>query len=215
MELDDLRRQWQQPEPAALPVLTDLDLNALLKGRTIGLVEKMRRTAWLEIGYVVLMTIGMLAGWRLLRGSKIPGPFLNALVIMLLVLLVIMLVYYYRLLGVLKRMLEPANSVHQHLTTLAQGMRRLLNFYYRLTLCVEPVVMLLALGYSIGNKLAHPGPMDWSFPTGFVAGILVAGIPVQVATVYFTRWWMQRLYGQHLDRLEGQLRELEETPPAG
>lgn len=211
MELDDLRRQWQQPEPAALPIFTDRDLSALLKSRTIGLVEKMRRAAWLEIGYVVLMTIGMLVGWRLLRGSKIPGPFLNVLVLTLGLLLVVMLVYYFRLLGVLKRMLEPATSVRQHLTTLAQGMRRLLNFYYRLTLCVEPVIMLLAIGYYIGGGLAHPGRMGWSFPSGFVAGILVAGIPMQVGIVYFTRWWVQRLYGQHLDRLEGQLRELDES----
>lgn len=212
MELDDLRRQWQQPEPVALPVLTDLDLSALLKSRTLGLVEKMRRAAWLEIGYAVLMTIGMLVGWRLLRGGKIPGPFLNMLMTTLVVLLLVMLVYYFRLLSVLKRMLEPATSVRQHLTTLAQGMRRLLNFYYRLTLCIEPVVMLLAIGYYVGGELAHPGKMGWNFPSGFVAGILVAGIPMQVGIVYFTRWWVQRLYGQYLDRLESQLRELDDVP---
>jgi len=36
------------------------------------------------------------------------------------------------------------------------------------------------------------------------------GAVVQVGVVYFTRWYMQRLYGQHLDRLEGQLQELDE-----
>ena len=37
---------------------------------------------------------------------------------------------------------------------------------------------------------------------------------MQVFAVYVTRWFMQRLYGQHLDRLEANLRELDEPAPA-
>ena len=40
--------------------------------------------------------------------------------------------------------------------------------------------------------------------------LLVFGALLQVAAVYGTRWYVQRLYGQHLDRLEGLLRELEQ-----
>ena len=49
MELDDLRRQWQQPEPAA-PPLAPAALNHLLAQRSGGnlVIETMRRNAWLE-----------------------------------------------------------------------------------------------------------------------------------------------------------------------
>ena len=48
-----------------------------------------------------------------------------------------------------------------------------------------------------------------------VLNVLVFGVVVQVGVVYFTRWYLQRLYGQHLDRLESQLRELDEPANAG
>jgi hypothetical protein len=47
----------------------------------------------------------------------------------------------------------------------------------------------------------------------FIIGgvLLMLGGLVQVLAVYGTRWYVQRLYGQHLDRLEANLAELEET----
>jgi hypothetical protein len=41
---------------------------------------------------------------------------------------------------------------------------------------------------------------------------MVIGAACQAGVIYFTRWYLQRLYGQHLDRLEGQLRELDDSP---
>ena len=46
------------------------------------------------------------------------------------------------------------------------------------------------------------------------AVMLVGGALLQVGTVYGTRWYLQRLYGQHLDRLEASLRELGDEPLA-
>lgn len=215
MELDDLRRHWQQPEPVAPPALTSRDLDALLKGRTSTPIEKMRRNAWLEIGLTLMVNLALLVALALMRKPLYPHYLFSTLMLVIVVVVLIMLAYYYRLLGVLKRMMEPATSIHRHLTTLAQGLRQLLSFYYRLTLWMGPAVMLLMLGYYTGAELARPGPMRWSFLASFAMGMLVAGIPMQLGIVYGTRWYLQRLYGCHLDRLEGQLRELSEDEPLG
>jgi|GEM_PF-1092775 len=209
MEIDDLRRQWRQPEPVAPPTLTGLDLNALQKGRTLGLVEKMRRAAWIEAGLSILMGVGLLVAL-----PKVHDTLLRVFGGLLLLMVIVLAAYYYRLLGTLRRMAEPAGSVRGHLATLAQGLRQLLQFYYRLTLASGPVTMVV-LGGSELWRMAQRGLFERWPKAGIIIGLfLLMGLLVQVGIVRFARWYVQRLYGQHLDRLEGQLRELSEDEPA-
>ena len=119
MELDDLRRQWRQPEPASPPALTSQQLTSLLKGRTLGLVEKMRRNAWLETGANVTVGAGMLVALRYSHDG-----FVELEASLMLVIVVILAGYYYRVLGVLRSMSEPTGSVRGHLAALAAGPRR-------------------------------------------------------------------------------------------
>ena len=208
MELDDLRRQWQQPEPAAPPALSGAALSSLLKGRTASLVEKMRRNAWLEIGLSIPLAALMAVGLAQARGHWAWVG-----VGSILLLAVVGLFFYRRLLAVLRRMSEPGTSVREHLATLAQGMRYLLRFYYRLTLWSGPVTAVLVAGYQGSRELLRPGGPRWQLVGLAVCLLLVVIALVQVGIVYGARWWVQRLYGQHLDRLEGQLHELDEGGP--
>jgi hypothetical protein len=57
------------------------------------------------------------------------------------------------------------------------------------------------------------GP-HWTQLGVVVALVLVVGLIFQFGIIHFTRWYLQRLYGRHLDRIEGHLHELsEETGP--
>ena len=50
MELDDLRRQWQQPDPAGVPVPLDaVTLTQLLARQSAGIVGRLRRSARVEL----------------------------------------------------------------------------------------------------------------------------------------------------------------------
>jgi hypothetical protein len=66
------------------------------------------------------------------------------------------------------------------------------------------------LGYFVGKELARPTPFRWKMLLIIGGVMLVLGGLLQVLAVYGTRWYMQRLYGQHLDRLEHSLQELNE-----
>lgn len=213
MELDELRRHWQQPELVAAPPLpTGSELSALQKGRTAGLVDKMRLAARLEAGFTVVLGVGLLLALPQVHGT------LKALhrgyIVLSLGLVAVLLLYYYRMLGILRRMLEPADSVRGHLSALAQGLRQLLKFYYRLTLAAGPASLLVGFAYYVGRELARTQPVRWVFLGGLALALLLMGALIQVGAVYFMRWYLQRLYGCHLDRLESQLRELDEFEPA-
>lgn len=204
MELDDLRRHWQRPEtsPAAL---TAAQLRTLLARQRSGLVSKMRRNGRWELALAAGIAAVLLVALPLARQTvfRLYGSFSLALMLGL-------LYYYYRMLAVLRQMEEPGSSVRGHLAQLCVGLRQLLRFNYNLTLATWPCMLLLIYGYFVGRLLAGKAAFQWQ-SLALTGGILlVFGVVVQVGVVYFTRWYLQRLYGQHLDRLEGQLLELDE-----
>jgi hypothetical protein len=204
MELDDLRRQWQQPESAPPPVST-LELGNLLAQRSTGLIEKMRRNAWFETVFTALVAAA-LPFYIAFRSSAFHRMYGVAM----LLLAVIMLYYFYRQLQLLGRMARAEVHVRAHLVELSAGLRKLLRFYYRLTLATTPLALLLVLGFFTGKELARTGDFRWGLMASMAATFLVLGAVLQVGMVYGTRWYLQRLYGQHLDRLEASLHELRE-----
>ena len=214
MELDDLRRQWQQPEPVISAGLTPTQLNALLTRQRLGAVEKMRRNARWEMG--------LMAGLAVFIIGFLPYiSELGLLPYLVLSLALGMLYYYYRVLGVLRQMSENAGSVRSHLVRLCAGLRQLLRFNYRLTLAMVPITMVATLGLPLGRELTYVSqqlranePVHWGRLLLLAGIILAVGGLVQILVIPVTRWCLQRLYGQHLDRLEGQLRELDEEVPA-
>ncbi|WP_201986439.1 hypothetical protein [Hymenobacter rubidus] len=209
MELDDLRRQWQQPEPAA-PPLNQAALSHLLAQHSDGLVEKMRRNARLEMAFVALVAVVM----PLLIGFT--DTFLErAEVLSLLLLSLVLLGYYYRKLKMMRQMTQPDAHVLGNLRRLCAGLRSMLRFHYRLTLAMAPASLMLVYEYVAGKELARPGGVRTAMLLGLGAALLAAGLLLQWAVVRTTRWYLQRLYGQHLDRLEASLRELDEDEATG
>lgn len=206
MELDDFRRQWQQTADVAAPATPDLDaahLQALLRKRP-GLVEQMRRNARREL--ITTTALILIVSLRLINPDSL-------LIIMQGALLLLMgagqLYYYYYKLGVLRRMATVEGNVQYHLRRMCQELRRLLRFFYRVTLVTGPFVLLLWFCYDLGRELVRPTGADWAH-LGRLAAILTgSGLLLQLLVIRVTRWHMQRLYGRHLDQLEAALRELE------
>jgi hypothetical protein len=206
MELDDLRRQWQQPAPADAPLVSPAEIGGMLAANSGNLMEKMRRNTWYEAALTLLIMVAApIYAWH--SGGQAVQLLLAA---SLLLLSGILLVNYYRQLQLLRRMEQPETHVRAHLGALCAGLRQRLRFYYRLTLATAPLMLLLLLGFHVGQELAHPGPFHWKFILLLAAAYAVMGALVQAGVAYLTRWYLQRLYGQHLDRLEASLRELDE-----
>jgi hypothetical protein len=204
MELNDLRRHWQQPEPAAA-ALSAAQLRELLARQRGGLVDKMRRNARWEMALA-----GLLAGIMLAALTQAHKAVFQLYAAFSLLLMLVLVYYYYRLLAILRQMAEPGNSVRSHLAQLCAGLRQMLRFNYKLTLWTLPWTFILIYGFFTGQLLAGKATYSWQVWAMAGGALLVLGSVIQVGVVYFTRWYMQRLYGQHLDRLEGQLQELEE-----
>jgi hypothetical protein len=203
MELDDLRRQWRQAEPGkATGALSTGELTALLARQSGGVVEQLRRNARLElrINYAVLVASAVLAALASELWLRLFGGVLTLLA-------VICIFYFYRKLGLLRTMDDPAGDLRAHLTRMASGLRALIRFYYRLTLTMIPITVLIMGVMAVSEARINLT----SGKLGIIAAVLVVlAVFLYLPTAYVTAKYLQRLYGQHLDRLEGQLRELDE-----
>ena len=209
MELDDLRRQWQQPAPADAPAPLDAAaLTRLLARQSDGIIDKLRRSARLElyINFGVLLGALALAGFGPQFWLRVFGGVLAAIG-------AVCIVYLYRKLHLLRRLDDPVGDLRAHLRRLDAGLRSLIRFYYRFTLAMLPVGGLLNVLMVISTS-KRVIELTSGFGITLVA-VLVVGLPVllylPVASV--TRRYLQRLYGQHLDRLEASLAELTEPEP--
>ena len=206
MQLEDLRQSWLNPPDELAPIST-AQLDKLLESRP-GLVDKMHRNACWETAFSVLFTLVGPIMWAM------STEFLFKMYSVIVLLAGSgMLYYYYRMFAVLNQMRLVEGDVRGHLQRLAAGMRTLMRFYYRLTLVMSPVLMLINFGFFLSLELKRPAPIRWQMVLGMTGLSAVAALLMLVISVYATRWFMQRMYGQHLDRLEANLHELDEPEP--
>ena len=210
MELNDLRRQWQQPVPADAPAPLDVAaLTQLLARQSDSIIEKLRRSARLEL----YIDFGVLLGALALAGLA-PVFWLRVFGWVLVAIGVVCIGYLYRKLHLLRRMDDPAGDLQAHLLRLVGGLRALIRFYYWFTLAMLPVAGVVEALMAVSQS--KHGLSSTSLPGIALIIVLVVVLPVllylPVATT--TRRYLQRLYGQHLDRLEASLRELVEPEPA-
>jgi hypothetical protein len=207
MELDDLRRQWQQPQPVSDPaVLNPAQLRELLARQSDGVIEQLRRNARVEmnINYALLPVSLLVAGLASVLWVRLFGT--------LLALLALVCIFYFRRkIGLLHHMSDPAGDLRSHLVRLTIGLRTLIRFYYRLTLSTIPITGLLIGIMSVTNILKVVTPTKIWLLVGLLTVLsFVIYLPIAHTTKRYLHW----LYGQHLDRLEGQLRELDEAASA-
>jgi uncharacterized membrane protein len=207
MELDDLRRHWRQPEPAAAPAsLGPAELRQLLARRSDDVLAKLRRNAKVEmaINYTLLPLALGVAWLAPVLWVRLWGGLLALIAL-------VCIFYFHRKLVLLRHMSDPAGNLRAYLLRLTTGLRALIRFYYRFTLAMLPLVSLL-MGVMVltTTKRAVTPTKIW------VIGALLAVLCVVIylPTAHTTKRYLHWLYGQHLDRLEAQLRELDDVPAA-
>ncbi|AWM34935.1 hypothetical protein [Hymenobacter nivis] len=213
MELDDLRASWKQPVPVEeSATLNEAALMRLLARGSGSPVAKMRRNAWLEIGFV-LVCLAVCLGVAI---STQDSYYLTSAAWLGLICLLSGL-YYRRKLAVLRSLGEVAGrAVREHIGQQLQSLRSLVELYYRATIWSVPAsltVSLLFVGGRMVQRFAEPRLATGLGLLGMAYGVM--GVLLYVLMRRATNWYLHRLYGQHLDRLEANLRELDELGGPG
>ncbi len=220
MELDDLRQQWQRPAAPDVPLLTEQSLRAMLANPTESPVARMKRNARRDLGLglaVVVLNFFNLQSWFRFAASRASGGVLWWSLLLGSTGLLVVLWNTGVKMRILSRMEGETSSLRDHLLSLVHQFRGLLRASVRtgLGLAALLVLLLLYAGYEKLVFYLRPGAGDqlthWLlFGSGVLATLLAFGLAYKNGNAV-----RQRRYGQYLDRLEANLRELDEPGPGG
>jgi hypothetical protein len=212
MELDDLRRQWQQPVPNDGPARLDAAAWAQLVARgSQSAVAKLRRNARLELGATV--TFLLLSCAALFYVEKAEH---QAMLWWLIILCLGSVVSYHRLLlRGLQRLGAADATVREHLAQQLAGVRHIMRLSYRSSLWTLPVSFGIGFFFSLSRIMARYSGTQLLKQVGLLLlGTAIAGFLAYLLVRLVARRYFQDLYGQHLDRIEASLRELRDESDA-
>ncbi|NBA78130.1 hypothetical protein GOQ04_21410 [Emticicia sp. ODNR4P] len=193
MELDDLKHIWQNSGEASQPAMNAEALLLITRQRSQNIIERLVRNIWYELVVSIFVVIAWFyytlfhaeEHWRI--GGLTMGIFMIA-----------SLGFYLWGLFRLKSISMADVSLKESLTQLIKQFKLYIKAYTWLNILLIPFANFLG-AYLILS------PLEDGLKTS--AMIAVGMAPFMW---WFMRWYINRLYGQHLIRLEGILQELNE-----
>jgi hypothetical protein len=195
---DNLSRSWQQQSLA--PTGAPGQWQALRAGDSRSPITRMTRHVWAELIIGSLITIPLLVAL-----FQMPSNLAQGLAAGLTGISGLSLVYYYRQLQLLRQLRHTTDPVRSYAAGHLRQLRGLLRLGHHANLLLTVILVALALYGGLRYVLpVLPPAASSSFLLWF--GLTAAA---SLALVHWlTKVHLRESYGQHLDRLEEVLREL-------
>ncbi|WP_139924204.1 hypothetical protein [Hymenobacter sp. DG01] len=214
MELDDFRRRWQQQPsgPAPTPETTEQILRTMLAQRTIGPIAQLKQNVQRDMKLSIpILLLNLFNVFNIMSRKTLTTESRLMAVGLVAALLVVLAASVYRRLQLVRQMEDSNADLYNQLKTTSQKLRQVLRTSWVMGIGALLVVCGMFLYKTHAELLAYlsPGAEHWGRNvTVFVLGCL--GVALVITALFIVgKAKQQRRYGQHLDRLEEALRELE------
>ncbi len=208
MELDKLKNIWQNE--SFLQQKQDEDLKLLLGKRSNSPVAKMKKNLFMEL-IIVVITYSILIVYYLFAFSGKVWE----MSWFLLIIALVFIVYYYRKNKLLSEMQCLSCQVKSNLERQVRTLEKYIRFYLIAGTLLVPLAFLFFAGllYYKFPTPADPG-IFYVSPGNPIWMVLLAWIVVTtvftVLIYYLNKWYAQKLYGKHIQKLKETLREMED-----
>ena len=202
MEIEDLKDIWKK-QSEGFRRKDETELATMLKGRSRSIITRLKRNVWFELIFTFLGGLGLLA-----YALTIPAGALKWTSISILILFAIYSLYYVKKLRLLHEFSTANEDLRANLQRLTVSLTGYLKFYKRSYAILYPIYFFLGLLFTaieqgmIGflNKITKPA---------IFIPLLLGAFLFFVCSTWLTSWYLRKLYGNHLEKLKGLLRELE------
>lgn len=208
MELDELKNYLNRQLEEQSPLQSSNEISAILRNKSIGIVERIRRSLWIEI------VIGLLAMLVLVYAKQLAGNY--AMQIYLNIFLgftILFFVIFGWLIQSTYQLSPELTSVKTNLTRLHLLISRFTRFYFIFTMAIFLPVVFYSLIAAVYERNNHSLLESMQFYKQLPAiPLLLIGAYILISGVclyFFTRWYLRTLYGKYLDKLKVLLTELD------
>jgi hypothetical protein len=204
MELDDLKNIWKKQSEGFQPK-EEAELASMLKGKSISIITRLKRNVWFELIFTFLGGLGLLV-----YAVTLPDGSLKWASISIPALFAVYSFYYVKKLALLNRFADANTDLKANLERLIADLKSYLKFYRRSYSILYPVYFLLALIFGGIERGATEFYHRVSRPDVMVTLLLGAAL-FFVFSRWLTTWYLKKLYGNHLEKLESLLQDLSES----
>ena len=210
MELDSLKYVWRTLESKPAPDKSPEEIRALLQRRSGGIVTKMRRNMVGELILILTTYTPAILFYFMGFDGKLSG-----IAWLFIILLTILAIYFYRKNQILKAMQCIGCSLRSNLQQQINTLKKYIRFYVWSGTIMIPIMTILSWLIIRWNFRPAPGAALfyqisgapwWQHPLTWIAFL----VPVTVGMYFVNGWYVHRLYGQHIRKLQDLLREMEE-----
>ncbi len=207
MELDQLKEMWGDVGSKEQGPSAD-ELQALLQKKSKSPIAKMKRNLLVELLFIIVLYFFTVVYYFL----NYSGGMLIA-AWMLIVIGVFYVFYFLRKRKLLNRMecvsCEVKSNLKMQLVTLEKYVRFYMisgTFLFPLVFITTGLVVLL---YS-PEATATPSIKSTTFLAGITAVLVVVAAALTIPIYYLNKWYVRKLYGQHIERLKAIVNEMNE-----
>lgn len=205
MEIEELKDIWKKQSEGFTPK-DEAELASMLKRNSTSIVARLKRNVWIELIFTFLGSLGLLA-----YALTLPAGALKWTSISILILFCIYSFYYFKKLRLLNSFSHGNEQIKANLHRLIANMKGYLRFYRRSYAILYPMYFFLGLLFTAIEQ----GPTGFqnkiTKPEIFIPLILGA-IVFFLCSTWLTSWYLRKLYGNHLEKIETLLRDLEVEP---
>jgi hypothetical protein len=222
MELDSLKDIWKNLDEEDLQPVREMPILSMLQKRSQGTISRLKRNLNRELIAVVIIysiTIGYIISFKQLYSE---------LAVLLAIIAGAFLFYYYRKSKLLKQMQCVACEVRSNLKQQLSTLEKYVRFYFIAGSIITPlayfaaglIILFNAQDFKFSlNDLPGGNATDSVSQIPVVAHIsnhrffvifLSLGAVITVSSYFFNRWFVNKLYGQHIQKLKELLYQMEE-----
>ncbi|WP_205513451.1 hypothetical protein [Longitalea arenae] len=221
MELDSLKDIWKNLGEEELQPGREVPISSMLQKRSQSTIARLKRNLNRELIAVVI--IYSLNIWYIIAFQRLYSE----LAVLLLLVGGAFLFYYYRKNKLLKEMQCVACEVRSNLKQQLATLEKYVRFYFVAGNIITPLAYFAAGAIILYNSQPVTPPLnDLPFEAEtsvsqmpiashisnhrFFILFISMGAVVTVGTYFFNRWLINKLYGQHIQKLKELLLQMEE-----
>ena len=123
MELEDLKSIWKSSEPVFQPK-NEQEIAMMLKGRSISIINKLKRNVWFELVFTILVSVVLLV-----YALSLPQGAMKWTSISLLLMCIASTIFYVKKLVMISRVQEINENLHDTISSLIKNLTAYLRFY--------------------------------------------------------------------------------------
>jgi hypothetical protein len=201
MELDELKDLWKKSDAVFQPK-ADTELASMLRGSSKSIVDKLKRSVWLELIFTLVSGIILLV-----YALTLPSGALKWTSVSILAIFVAYSFYYVKKLMLLKSFNATEGNLRVALENLTGSLSGYLKFYKRSYTLLYPVYFCLALLFGAIERGFERFVTILSEPKTIVYLLGFAAI-FYFGSTWLVSWVLKKLYGNYLEKLKLVLKDL-------